>query len=386
MRINSSFAARKYPGVDHGLSQKSHWIAYFIGMLNDGKPVKGRGAVEQVPNRFLRTHYGVAHWEGIDEVEEEVQQTKYLVEHPRTIINHVASPDLSFSWSLNPYQGCEHGCSYCYARPTHEYWGYSAGLDFERVIIMKRNAPELFEKALRHPKWSGEVVMVSGNTDCYQPIERKEQLTRQILLVAKRYQQAIGMITKNALILRDIDILQEMAKKDLVSVAISLTTLNEDLRRVLEPRTSTGRNRLRTIETLSKAGIPVTAMIAPIIPALNEPEVPTLLKAAADAGARSAGYTILRTNGAVKEVFRKWVEEHFPDRAAKIVAQASHLHGGKMNDSTWGRRMKGSGAYAENIERIIKIMRSRYFAGRTDPDLDTSRFRRPPEAQLDLFI
>ena len=351
----------------------------------DGKPIKGRGAVDQVSNRFLRTHYGVAHWEGIDEVEEEVQHTKFLIENPKTIINPVNSPDLSFKWSLNAYQGCEHGCSYCYARPTHEYWGYSAGLDFERVIIMKRNAPELLEKALRDPKWKAEAITISGNTDCYQPIERKEQLTRKIIEVVHAFNQPIAMITKNALILRDIDLLQDMASRDLASVAISLTSLNEDLRRVLEPRTSTGKNRLKVIETLSKAGIPVHVMIAPIIPTLNEPEVPALLKAAADAGARSAGYTILRTNGAVKHVFRKWVEEHYPDRASKIIAQASDLHGGSMNDSEWGRRMKGRGIFAENIEGMFKLLRDRYFAGRTSPDLRSDLFKPPPKGQLDLF-
>jgi DNA repair photolyase len=354
-------------------------------MAGDGKPVKGRGAVEQVPNRFLKQSYGVVHWEGVDEVEEEVHPTKYLVEHPKTIINPVNSPDLSFKWSLNPYQGCEHGCSDCYARPTHEYWGYSAGLDFERVIIVKRNAPELLEKALRHPKWKAESITVSGNTDCYQPVERREKLTRAVLEVAQRFNQPIAMITKNALVLRDLDILQDMASKDLVSVAISLTTLNEDLRRVLEPRTSTGRNRLRTIEELSRAGVQVHAMIAPIIPALNEPEVPTLLKAAADAGAVSAGYTVLRTNGAVKEVFRAWVQQHYPDRASKIIAQASDLHGGNMNDSTWGRRMKGKGAFAENIERLFKVMRRRYFEGREVRELNSGLFKVPPEGQLDLF-
>ncbi len=354
-------------------------------MAIDGKPVKGRGAVEQVPNRFLSTQYGVVHWEGIDEVEEEVQPTKYIEVHPKTIVNPVSSQDLSFNWSLNPYQGCEHGCSYCYARPTHEYWGYSAGLDFERVVLIKRNAPELLEKALRHPKWKGEPITVSGNTDCYQPIERKEQITRKILEVASAFNQPIAMITKNALIMRDLDILSDMAARGLASVAISLTTLNEDLRRVLEPRTSTGRNRLKVIETFSQAGIPVHAMIAPIIPTLNEPEVPALLKAAADAGALSAGYTVLRTNGAVKQVFKKWAEEHYPDRAGKIIAQGSDLHGGSMNDSTWGRRMKGSGAFAENIERVFKVMRRRYFEGRVSPSLDSSQFKPPPRGQLDLF-
>ena len=356
-----------------------------MSMAIDGKPVKGRGAVEQVANRFLKSTYAIVHPEGVDQVEEEALNTKFLVEHPRTIINPVNSPDLSFKWSMNPYQGCEHGCSYCYARPTHEYWGYSAGLDFERVIIVKKNAPELLEKALRHPKWKGEPIMLSGNTDCYQPVERREQLTRRMLEVASAFNQPISMITKNALVLRDLDILQDMARRRLVGVAISLTTLNEDLRRMLEPRTSTGRNRLKAMEELGKAGIPTHAMIAPIIPALNETEVPTLLKAAAEAGALSAGYTVLRTNGAVKEVFRQWVEQHFPDRAGKIMAQGSHLHGGSMNDSEWGRRMKGSGAYAQNIERVFKIMRKRHFADRHFPELDSSLFKAPPQGQLDLF-
>jgi DNA repair photolyase len=354
-------------------------------MASDGKPVKGRGAAEQVPNRFLQQHYGVVHWEGVDEVEEEQHPTRYLVNHPRTILNPVNSPDLSFSWSLNPYQGCEHGCSYCYARPTHEYWGYSAGLDFERVILMKRNAPELLEQALRKPAWKGEAITISGNTDCYQPVERREGITRKVLEVVQRFNQPIGMITKNALILRDLDILQDMASRQQAQVAISLTTLNEDLRRVLEPRTSTALMRLRAIEELTKAGVPVHVMIAPIIPALNEPEVPALLKAAADAGAVGAGYTVLRTNGAVQEVFRSWLQNHFPDRAAKIMAQTQALHDGRMSDSTWGRRMKGTGAFATNMERLFKVMRRKYFAGRSAPELNGALFKPPPQGQLDLF-
>jgi len=355
-------------------------------MAADGKPVKGRGASAQVANRFLQRQYGVLHWEGIDEpVEEEGRATKYLVEHPRTILNKVDSPDLGFNWSLNPYQGCEHGCSYCYARPTHEYWGYSAGLDFERVIIVKRNAPELLEKALRHPRWTADPIMLSGATDPYQPVEREERLTRRCLEVFARFDHPVNLITKNALVLRDLDLLGELAAKRLVGVAISLTTLDEDLRRVLEPRTSTGANRLKAIAALSAAGVPVHVMVAPIIPGLNDREVPTLLKAAAEAGALSAGYTVLRTNGAVQEVFRSWLEHHFPDRAAKVIAQTSALHGGRMNDSTSGRRIRGEGAFAENIRRVFHVFRRRYFDGRAVPEMDLSRFRPPPQGQLDLF-
>ncbi|MBK8338875.1 MAG: PA0069 family radical SAM protein [Flavobacteriales bacterium] len=351
----------------------------------DGKPIKGRGAATQVANRFLKHSYGIVHWEGIDEVEEEDRRTRYVVENAKTIVNKVNSPDLRMNWSMNPYQGCEHGCAYCYARPTHEYWGYSAGLDFERVIIMKRNAPEVLRKTFMDRKWVPEPIMFSGNTDCYQPVERKERITRSMLEVCLEFRQPVAMITKNALILRDLDLLSEMASRGLASVAISLTTLNEDLRRVMEPRTSTGANRVRTIETLTKAGVPTMVMIAPIIPALNEHEIPALLQAAADAGALGAGYTIVRTNGAVKPVFDNWVHEHFPDRAAKVIAQVSEMHGGAMNDSQFGRRMKGEGEFARSVHQLFRINHDRAFRGRTMPVMNTQLFQRPPEGQLELF-
>lgn len=354
-------------------------------MTIDGKMVKGRGAQGDVPNRFLRNSYGVVHWEGVDEVGEEPAATKYLEIFPKTILNKVTSPDIRVDWSLNPYQGCEHGCAYCYARPTHEFWGYGAGLDFERVVLMKRNAPELLEQALRHPKWDTGTISISGNTDCYQPIEHKERITRRVLEVAQRFRQPVGIITKNALVLRDLDILSEMAEHRLAHVAISLTSLDEDLRRKLEPRTSTAGNRLRAIEELSQAGVPVLAMIAPVIPGLNDNEVPALLKAAADAGARGAAYTVVRTNGAVKEVFRLWLETHFPDRASKVIAQVRHAHGGTMNDSTFGHRMTGEGAFAENISRMFNLFKRRYFADRSVPEMNRSLFRRPVHGQMDLF-
>lgn len=354
-------------------------------MSIDGKPVKGRGAAEQVPNRFRKYTYGIEHWEAIDEPMDDARPTRYLVEHPKTIVNQVTSPDLPFVNSLNPYQGCEHGCAYCYARPTHEYWGYSAGLDFEQVIIVKRNAPELLERTLRHPKWTVEPISISGATDPYQPVERKEEITRKLLQVALEFNQPVSIITKNALVLRDIDILQELAAKGLTAVAISLTTLNEELRRVMEPRTSTGANRLGAIAALRAAGIPVMVMVAPIIPALNETEVPALLKASAEAGAISASYTLLRTNGSVQVVFEQWLRDHYPDRAPRIIAQTKASHGGRMNDSLMGRRMRGEGAYAENISRMFKIMRRRYFGDRSMPALDRSLFKPPPQGQLDLF-
>lgn len=351
----------------------------------DGKPIKGRGAATQVANRFLKQSYGVVHWEGIDEVDEEDQRTRYVIETAKSIVNKVDSPDLRFDWSMNPYQGCEHGCAYCYARPTHEYWGYSAGLDFERVVLVKRNAPEVLRKTLMDKKWIPSPIMLSGNTDCYQPVERKECITRRILEVCLEFRQPVAMITKNALILRDIDLISEMASMGIVSAAISLTTLNEDLRRVMEPRTSTGLNRLRAMEELTRAGVPVMAMIAPIIPALNESEIPALLQAAADAGSVGAGYTIVRTNGPVKPVFDNWLHEHFPDRAAKVIAQVSAMHGGAMSDSTYGRRMKGEGEFAKTVRQLFHVAHRRAFAGRSIPPLRSDLFQRPAQGQLDLF-
>lgn len=348
--------------------------------------VKGRGADRQVANRFLQRHYGVVEPTGIDEPELGVDQaTQVLPTFPRTILNRVDSPDLPFTWSLNPYQGCEHGCSYCYARPTHEYWGYSAGLDFERVILVKREAAALLEKALRAPSWRGEPIMLSGATDPYQPVERQERLTRACLELCLRFAQPVSVITKNALVTRDIDLLAELARDRRAAVAISLTTLNEDLRRVLEPRTSTAANRLKAMELLAAAGVPVFAMTAPVIPALNEPEIPALLRAARDAGAMGAGYTVLRTNGPVEPLFRAWLQHHFPDRAAKVIAQTSALHSGRMSDGRSGVRMRGEGAFAVQIHRLFTVMRRRIFGQSAFPALDSSGFNRPPQGQLELF-
>lgn len=356
-----------------------------MDMPIDGDPIKGRGANTQVANRFLQHSYGIVHWEGIDEVDEENPATRYLPEHAKKIVNKVDSPDLRMNWSMNPYQGCEHGCAYCYARPTHEYWGYSAGLDFERVILVKRNAPELLRATFMDRKWRPEPIMFSGNTDCYQPVERREGITRRMLQVLLEFRHPASMITKNALILRDLDILRDMAAMNLVSVAISFTTLNEGLRRVLEPRTSTGLNRLKAMEALTKAGVPVYAMIAPIIPALNGSEVPALIEAAANAGALGAGYTVVRTNGAVKPVFETWLRAHFPDRAEKVLAQIRDAHGGQVNDSRFGKRMQGEGHFAENIRQVFALMRRRHFHGRHLPELDRTLFKRPEVGQLDLF-
>lgn len=352
----------------------------------DGKGIKGRGATAQVPNRFLQRSYAVEHIEGVDEpVDEQGRPTQYRIENARSLVNRVDAPDLPFGWSMNPYQGCEHGCAYCYARPTHEYYGLSAGLDFERVVLVKRNAPALLEKFLRSPGWRPEAIMLSGNTDPYQPVERAERITRGLVEVMHRFRNPLSIITKNALVLRDLDLLREMAADRLVSVAISITTLDEDLRRTMEPRTSTAANRLRAIEALSAAGIPVFAMVAPLIPALNDKDAPAVLKAAADAGAWGAGFTVVRTNGAVAPVFEQWLRTHYPDRADKVLAQVAAMHGGSVEDTRSGRRMRGEGPFAEAMGRLFRVLRQRYFAGRNAPVLETGQFRVPPSGQLDLF-
>ena len=354
-------------------------------MAGDGEFVKGRGAGGALSNRFLQRQYGAVHPEGIDEPEELDRPTRVVEVFPKSILNRVNSPDIPFTWSLNPYQGCEHGCSYCYARPTHEYWGYDAALDFEQVVLVKRNAPELLERTLRKRGWQVDPIMLSGATDPYQPVERKERITRRLLEVFLAFGHPVRLITKNALVLRDLDLLSELASRRLASVALSITTLDEDLRRVLEPRTSTAAHRLRAVHELSAAGVPVHVMVAPIIPGLTDAGVPAVLKAAAEAGARSAGYTMLRTNGAVGEVFRRWLQDHLPDRASKVMAQTAHAHGGRMNDSRFGRRMRGEGAHADAIARMFTVFRERHFSGRSMPPLAMDQFRPPPEGQLELF-
>ncbi len=361
------------------------WTGYIFGMAGDGKSVKGRGARGQVANRFDARQRVMEHLEAIDEPLEEAGATRYLEVEPRTIVNRVDSADLPFVHSLNPYQGCEHGCAYCYARPTHEYWGYSAGLDFEQVILVKRNAPDLLREQLRHRKWVPDPISISGATDPYQPIERKEGITRRLLEVALEFKQPVSVITKNALVLRDVDLLGELAEQGLAAAAISITTLNEDLRRAMEPRTSTAQRRLAAIAGLSAAGVPVMAMVAPVIPALNEAEVPAILEAAADAGATTAGYTMLRTNGAVEPVFIAWLREHFPDRADRVLHEVRSVHEGGLSDSRIGRRMRGTGARADHIARLFQVMRRRYFGEARMPPLRKDLFRPPPQGQLGLF-
>lgn len=344
---------------------------------------KGRGAQIKTGNKFLKAQYVTDHLEGLDEPLLSSPATQVFYESAKKVVNKVESPDLQGMYSINPYQGCEHGCIYCYARNTHEYWGFSAGLDFESKIIVKQNAPDLLEKFLLHPEWNASPIMVSGNTDCYQPLERKLEITRKLLMIFSKYRHPVGMISKNSLVTRDLDILSDLAKDNLVHVHISITTLNEDLRRVMEPRTASARKRLLTVEALAKAGIPVGIMNAPIIPGLNHHEIPSILKAASDHGAMGAGMTIVRLNGAIGKIFEDWLRKNFPDRFEKVWNQICAVHGGHVNDSIFGRRMTGEGNYAEAVQQLFRSSKKKYFEGRSLPPLDLTKFRKG--GNLNLF-
>ncbi len=354
-------------------------------MKNDSITIKGRGAQVNTESRFIKQHLVTEHIEGLDEPLELDEKTQLFYEYPKKIINKVDSPDL-IGFSMNPYQGCEHGCIYCYARNTHQYWGYSAGIDWEQKIIIKPNAPELLEKEFMNKNWESSPIMFSGNTDCYQPVERKMMITRRMLEVCLKFKNPVSMITKNALILRDIDILKEMANLRLAHVAISITSLDEDLRLKMEPRTATAKNRLKVIEKLSSAGIPVTVMAAPLIPGLNSHEVTEIIKAAADHGASGAGFTIVRLNGALGDIFTDWIRKSYPDRADKVLNQIKECHGGTLNDSRFGTRMRGEGNIAESIRQLFISAKKKYMSGRERFEYDLSLFERPnTDKQLSLF-
>ena len=346
---------------------------------------KGRGAQFNPKNKFLKGEYVQEHTESIDDWEQEVRKTEYIYDDSRTLVNKVTSPDVGMGFSANPYQGCEHGCIYCYARNTHEYWGFSAGVDFESRIVVKKNAPALLKKLFDNKNWEPAVISLSGNTDCYQPIERQMRITRKLLEICLEYRNPVGIITKNALVLRDTDILQEMAKHNLVMVFSSITSLDEDLRKVMEPRTASYRSRLKVQETLSKNGVPTGIMNAPIIPGLNDHHMPDVLKAASEAGAKWAGYTVVRLNGAIGEIFKDWLYKAFPDRADKVWNMICDCHDGHVNDSRFGNRMKGDGRFAEMIRTQFKIFCDKYGLNKKHNSLNTNDFRRVKNGQIPLF-
>lgn len=344
------------------------------------RPRKGRGAPTNPMGRFesLDVEY--------DPTDDDLPalETELFKDATKSVISYNDSPDLGFDASFNPYRGCEHGCAYCYARPTHEYLGMSAGLDFESKLFVKDDAPELLKKAFSARSWKPQHVMMSGVTDCYQPIERHLRLTRKCLSVFAEFRNPIGIVTKSELVTRDIDILQTMTNPDIAAVHLSVTSLDPALANKLEPRASSPRRRLKAIEALSAAGIRAGVMIGPVIPGLNDHEISEILQAASDAGAQTAGYIVLRLPYGVKELFGDWLEAHYPDRKDRVLNRVRDTRGGDLYDGTYGKRMRGVGEYADQIERMFEIARKRYGFTRKLPPLATDQFR-VPRSQLTLF-
>lgn len=347
---------------------------------------KGRGAQINPNNKFAQQKYVQEYVEGLDEEYLHNKKTEIIYTYPKTIINKVESTDIGLGYSLNPYQGCEHGCVYCYARNSHEFWGYSAGLDFERKIIVKKNVVELLEKHFSQKNWKPKPIMLSGNTDCYQPIEREMELTKRILQTCLKYKHPVSIITKNTLILRDLDVLSELAKVNLAHVMVSITGTDEKVRQLLEPRTATYKNRMSALKTLADNGIPCGVMVAPIIPGINNHEIPTIIEQAASVGVKSAGITIVRLNGTVAELFRDWLYKNFPDRADKVWNQITECHGGKVSDSRPGVRMKGEGKIAESIMQLFKLAKQRFMPEDGEFKFRTDEFNyKAGDTQLSLF-
>ncbi|MCX6290459.1 MAG: PA0069 family radical SAM protein [Bacteroidetes bacterium] len=348
--------------------------------------IRGRGAQIQTYNRFLQHQVVAEHIEGLDEPLLTDERTKVFIENPRKVVNKMKSPDIGMYSTLNPYQGCEHGCVYCYARNTHNYYGFSAGLDFERKIIVKPGAAKLLRKYFDNPNYQPEPITFSGNTDCYQPLERQFKITRSLLEVMLEYKNPVGIITKNSLILRDLDLLKELAANNLVHVMISITSLKEELRLAMEPRTATAKKRLQVVEVLSKNNIPTGVMTAPIIPGMNSDEISAIIKAVAERGAITAGYTIVRLNGEIKHIFQEWLYKNFPDAADKVWNQIKECHNGQVNDSRFGKRMSGDGKIAESIGQLFSVSVKKYLSGRKMPPYNRSLFNRPSKKiQLELF-
>ncbi|TNJ47251.1 PA0069 family radical SAM protein [Tamlana fucoidanivorans] len=357
--------------------------------MNPKSNIKGRGAQEHVPNRFFELYHEVRddfleYCQKTGEVFDE-DKTKFLEVFPKTIVNQVKSPDVGMLYSMNPYQGCEHGCIYCYARNSHEYWGYGAGLDFEQNILVKKEAAKLLEAHITKKSWKAVQIIMSGNTDCYQPVEKQFEITRRCLEVFLKYKHPVGIITKNAMIKRDLDLLIELAKDNLVTVNISITSLSEDIKRILEPRTASIKKRLDTVKLLSDNGIPVNVMIAPIIPSINSHEILSLAKVVAQYGATSIGYTVIRLNGALGRLFTTWIKKTMPDRAEKVLHQIADCHGGSLNDSRYGTRMRGEGKIAEQIHAMVKLARRKYFKDALIPELNCKLHESHKNRQLSLF-
>jgi len=349
------------------------------------EPIRGRGASWSPANRFHKLHIDQNDLDVVDVATEERPrcETQYFRDGTKSVITRNKSPDVGFETSLNPYRGCEHGCIYCYARPTHEYLGLSAGLDFESKIMVKTNAPDLLRAELESPRWKPQTLVMSGVTDPYQPIERKLCVTRGCLEVLAKFRNPVAIITKNRLVTRDVDILLNLAAHNAVAVNVSVTSLDSNLQRVLEPRTSSPQARLDAIRQLRSAGIPTGVMVAPIIPGLTYHEVPRILDACAKAGAQFAAYTLVRLPWAVAPLFEHWLEEHFPDRKEKVLGRIRDLRGNRLNNSQWHTRMTGEGIFAEQIASLFTVScRRNQMCAR--PKLSSASFQRPT-TQPDLF-
>jgi len=345
---------------------------------------RGRGAAANPPNRFehLRLERD-ADW---DPAEDPSPKTQFLRDLSQSIISHNDSPDIPFRASVNAYRGCEHGCSYCYARNTHEYLGFSAGLDFESKIMVKENAPELLRRELSSPKWKPQIIAMSGVTDCYQPVERRLQLTRRCLAVLAEFRNPVEIITKNFLVTRDIDLLSELAAHKAVMVHLSINSLDRELARRLEPRASLPEQRLAAVRALAGAGVPVGILCAPVIPGLNDHEIPSVLSAAREAGAVAAGTEIVRLPLTVAPVFQEWLERTFPGKKDKVLARIRAIRGGRLNDPRFGSRMRGEGVFADQISRMFHVARRKAGLPEEWPELSGAAFRRPAGAQLEFGL
>ncbi|MGH7503744.1 MAG: PA0069 family radical SAM protein [Longimicrobiales bacterium] len=353
--------------------------------MSERKSVHGRGAADNPKNRFERLAYepeAEPPWDG----DVPVPLTQLYRDTTRSVIARNDSPDIPFSASVNPYRGCEHGCIYCYARPTHEYLGFSAGLDFETKILVKTDAARLLRRELESPRWVPQVVALSGVTDPYQPIERKLRVTRSVLEILAEFRNPVTIITKNHLVTRDVDLLASLAQDDAVTVNVSITSLNEKLQRVMEPRTSIPKRRLAAVGTLAAAGIPVRVLVAPVIPGLTDHEIPAILAAAAKAGARDASWVMLRLPYGVKDLFEDWLGRHFPERREKVLGRIREVRDGRLNVPEFGVRMRGKGELAAQIGALFQAARKKARLPQDLPALSTAAFRRPaPHGQLGLF-
>ncbi|MBW7894737.1 MAG: PA0069 family radical SAM protein [Opitutaceae bacterium] len=346
-------------------------------------PPPGRGTALNPPNRFERLR--VEPDPDCPPDERPHPRTQFFIDGSESILTRNDSPDLPFTVGLNPYRGCEHGCAYCYARPYHEYLGFSGGLDFETKIMVKLRAAALLRRELTSPRWTPQSVAMSGVTDCYQPAERHFRLTRQCLEVFAELRSPVSIVTKNHLVTRDLDVLAELARFSATCVYISITSLDADLAGKLEPRAARPEHRLRAVRLLADAGIPVGVMTAPVIPGLNDHELPAILAAAASAGATRAGYVVLRLPHSVKQIFTAWLETHFPHRKERVLSRVRDLRGGQLNVSDWGKRLRGEGIFAAQIHDLFHAAVRRAGLNRQSFDLSTAHFRRPGGIQLSLF-